>query len=288
MILKLRNGQTVEKKDGQQKILSLLYGTVGGRLLLKPLIQPCLSKLGGAILSAGASRILIRPFVRSAGICMEEYEPCVYKSYNDFFSRHIREECRPVDMEPTHLISPCDSKLTVLPITEDCHFTLKNTHYTVSSLLRDEKTASRYTGGWALIFRLAVDDYHRYCYAFQGHKGENIRIPGVFHTVNPVANDYYPIYKENTREYTVLSTREFGEVLVMEVGALMVGKIVNHHGEADVLRGQEKGFFQFGGSTIVMLLEPDRAVPDGDILENSRQGLETIVRFGEKIGVSRE
>lgn len=286
MILKLRNGQIIEKKDGQQKILSLLYGTLAGRLLLKPLIRPWLSRLGGRLLSTGASRVLICPFIRSAGIRMEEYEPQDYKSYNDFFSRRIRKECRPVDMDPAHLISPCDSKLTVLPVTKDCRFTLKNTSYTVASLLRDETLASRYTGGWAMIFRLAVDDYHRYCYAAQGHKGENVRIPGVFHTVNPIANDHYPIYKENTREYTVLSSRGFGDILVMEVGALMVGKIVNHHGEAEVLRGQEKGYFQFGGSTIVMLLEPGRVIPDADILENSRQGVETVVHFGENIGIS--
>jgi phosphatidylserine decarboxylase len=72
----------------------------------------------------------------------------------------------------------------------------------------------------------------------------------------------------------------------MEVGALLVGKIVNHHGPAAVRRGQEKGYFQFGGSTVVLLLKKDTALLDEDILENSRNGIETVVKFGEKIGTA--
>lgn len=284
MKVKHRDGRVVEKQDGQEKLLSLLYGTTAGRLLLKPLVCPAVSKLGGWILSARASRVLIRPFVKSAGIDLGEYEPCEYRSYNEFFSRQIRSECRPVDMDPCALISPCDSKLTALPITPECQFTLKHTEYTVASLLKNETLAEKYTGGCALIFRLAVDDYHRYCYVAEGQKGENVKLPGVFHTVNPIANDHFPIYKENTREYSILHSPEFGDILMMEVGALMVGKIVNHHGPAQVHRGQEKGYFQFGGSTVVLLLQAGKAVIDQDILENSREGIETIVHFGEKIG----
>jgi phosphatidylserine decarboxylase len=138
-----------------------------------------------------------------------------------------------------------------------------------------------------MIFRLGVDDYHRYCYVANGEKGENVSIPGVLHTVSPVVYDHFPVYKENAREYCSIDTKEFGEMLMMEVGALMVGKIVNHHGAATVRRGQEKGYFQFGGSTVVLLLKKDTAVLDSDILENSRQGIETVVKFGEKIGAAK-
>ena len=107
---------------------------------------------------------------------------------------------------------------------------------------------------------------------------------GVLHTVNPIANDYFPIYKENAREYSILRNQEFGDILMMEVGALLVGKIVNHHGKAHVSRGQEKGYFQFGGSTVVLLLKAGVVEIDEDILENSRAGIETVVKYGEKIG----
>ena len=113
-----------------------------------------------------------------------------------------------------------------------------------------------------------------------------VQIPGVLHTVNPIANDHFPIYKENTREFTLLHTKEFSDILIMEVGALLVGKIVNHHVTSNVNRGQEKGYFQFGGSTVVLLLKAGQAVIDPDILLNSQNEIETVVRYGEKIGTA--
>ena len=110
----------------------------------------------------------------------------------------------------------------------------------------------------------------------------------MLHTVNPIANDVYPIYVQNSREYSLLHTDTFGDVRMMEVGALLVGKIVNHHGEAQVQRGQEKGYFQFGGSTVVLLLEKDRVQLDADIIANSRENCETIVKMGENIGTRRK
>lgn len=281
---KTRDGIVKEKSDGQAKLLSALYGSAFGRLLLKPLVQPPVSKAVGALLSTKASCILIKPFIRSTGIDMNQYLPESYGSYNDFFIRRVKPELRPMEMDPQILISPCDSKLTVLPIGPHSRFTLKHTEYTLESMLRSEELARKYQGGYCLIFRLEVDDYHRFCYAADGEKGENVKIPGVLHTVNPIANDHFPIYKENSREYTVLTNAVFGDILTMEVGALMVGKIHNHHGAAIVKRGQEKGYFLFGGSTVVILLEAGKAVIDEDILKNSEEGIETIVKLGERIG----
>ena len=101
---------------------------------------------------------------------------------------------------------------------------------------------------------------------------------------NYVANDHYPIYKENTREYTILDSENFGPMLLMEVGATMVGRIVNYHGACSVQRGQEKGRFEFGGSTVIVCLEKDRVILDEDLVRNTREGIETVVKLGEKIG----
>lgn len=281
---KLRNGKLIEQKNGQDRILELLYGTAAGRLLLKPLTLPMVSKVVGAFLSTPLSCALINPFVKKNNIDMAQYEPVKYKSYNDFFTRKIKSKHRPVDTNPYHFISPCDSKLTVLPVTKDGRFTLKHTMYTVASLLKNEKLAKEYEGGYAMIFRLTVDDYHRYCYVADGVKEDNVFIPGVLHTVNPLANDYFPIYKENCREYSILHTKEFDDIIMMEVGALLVGKIVNHHKKYRVLRGQEKGYFEFGGSTVVLLVKKNAVRIDADISENSAEGIETVVKFGEKIG----
>ena len=102
--------------------------------------------------------------------------------------------------------------------------------------------------------------------------------------MNPVANDQEPIYKENTREYCLLHTTRFGTVLMMEVGALMVGKIHNYHGAGKVKRGQEKGRFAFGGSTIILMTKKNTVCPDSDILNHSMQGIETRVLLGEQVG----
>ena len=281
-----RDGVRTEREDGQDRMLRRLYGNVFGRLLLKLLTARWISKVAGAFLSTRLSCRLIPSFIEKNNIDMSQYMDEKYGSYNEFFCRHIRPEMRPVDTDPAHLISPADSKLTVLPITKDSRFTLKNTPYTLSAMLRSEELAERYQGGYCMIFRLTVDDYHRYCYPAEGEKEENVFLKGKLHTVNPIANDFYPIYKENCREYSVLHTEAFGDLLMMEVGALLVGKIVNHHGKATVTCGQEKGYFKFGGSTVVLLVEKGRVCPDADLLKNSLEGYETVVKLGEKIGVA--
>ena len=281
-----RDGVLTEETTGQDRTLHRLYGNVFGRCLLKLLTARWISKLVGAFLSTKLSCRLIPSFIRKNNIDMSQYQDGTYGSYNAFFCRTIRPEARPIDMDPRHLISPCDSKLTALPITADSHFTLKNTQYTAESMLKNKELGDAFLGGYALIFRLTVDDYHRYHYPVDGEKEENVPIRGALHTVNPIANDYYPIYKENSREYSIIHTDTFGDMVMMEVGALLVGKIVNHHGKAKVSRGQEKGYFQFGGSTVVLLLKKDVVRLDADILKNSEQGIETVVKMGEKIGIA--
>ena len=284
-MIKYRDGRAVERENGQDRVLSALYGSALGRLALKPLTASFLSRAAGRFLSTRMSCVFIKSFVKNNGIDMSQYEDRKFTSYNDFFARRIREGARRVDMDENHLISPADSKLSVHPITPDGCFTIKHTAYTAASLLQNEALAEKFMGGTLLIFRLTVDDYHRYCYMADGVKEENVYIPGKFHTVNPIANDYFPIYKENVREYTVIHTKVFGDMVIMEVGALMVGKIKNLHGKCTVRRGDEKGYFEFGGSTIVALLQKDAAQMDEDILQNVQDGYETVVRMGEKIGV---
>lgn len=279
-----REGRVLSGGEGQDHFLQRLYGSRIGRACVKILIQPWVSKLGGWFLNTRLSCLGVKGFVEKNKIDMSQYEERKFRSYNQFFMRKIKTELRPVDQDPEHLIAPCDSRLTVHPIEADSRFTIKGTEYTAGSLLRDEQLAGRFCGGILLLFRLTVDDYHRYCYVDGGEKSVNHWIPGVFHTVNPAAAQVYPIYKENTRCFSVLESENFGTMIQMEVGALMVGKIVNYQEAAQVQRGDEKGRFEFGGSTIAVLVEKDRCLIDGDILENSRAGIETKVRYGEKIG----
>ena len=284
-----RKGNEYNGENGQDRLLAFVYGHAVTRLLIRPLLSPIVSRIGGAFLNTRISKLGIRPFVKSNGIDLSIYEKQEFASYNEFFTRRIRAAERPADMRENVLISPSDGKVSVYPIEENGIFRIKHTPYTVRQLLRDDKLADRYMGGWIYVIRLTVDDYHRYCYVSDGRKSRQRKIRGVLHTVNPVANDYYPIYKMNSREYCLLKTKELGTILLMEVGALMVGKINNHEEDsAQVKRGDEKGMFEFGGSTIVVMTEPGMAEPDKDIIHNTKAQAETLVKMGEPIGCKYE
>ena len=284
-MIKTRTGQVIESNAKQNKLLKKLYGNVFGRVLLKTLTAPAISKAAGCFMDSPPSKLLIKPFIRRSGIDTSQYIMTGFRSYNDFFTRVVKLGKRPIDRTPDHLISPCDSKLTAYKIGRDSIFRIKGSRYRVTDLLQNDFLAKRFSGGYCLIFRLEVDDYHRYCYIDDGTKSENTFIAGELHTVNPIALERYNIYKRNCREYTVLHTENFGDVVQVEVGAMMVGRIVNHHGEASFHRGDEKGKFEFGGSTIVMLFGKDSIRIDEDILRNSAEGIETVVKYGEKIGI---
>lgn len=276
-------GKKVINITKQDKLLSFLYTNVIGRMLLKPLVQPQVSKLAGQYLSSSHSRRLIPGFIARNDIDMDIYEKQDYQSFNDFFTRKIKRDRRPIPEDPDVLISPCDCRATVYPIQENTTFSIKNTEYTLRSLLRSPRLAKRFRGGYAYVLRLTVEDYHRYVYAATGRQSRNYHIDGTFHTVNPIANDYLPIYKENTREYTVIHSREFGDVLQMEVGALLVGKIKNHSESGFVTRGDEKGYFEYGGSTIVVLTQKDAVIPRSDLLKNTAEGYETKILQGHPL-----
>lgn len=284
-----RRGRISYEMSGQDRLLSWLYGHRTGRLLLKPLVRPAVSRFGGAFLDSRLSAPFAGLFIRAHKIDMSIYEKRKYPSYNAFFKRKLLSGMRPVDMTADHFVSPCDARLSVYPVTEKGTVRIKHTPYTAAGLLKNRELAEKYKGGYLWVFRLSVEDYHRYIYVDDGRKTKNRYIPGIFHTVNPAANDRYPIYKENTREYTLLHSDHFGTVLMMEVGALLVGRIENRHTEErSVKRGEEKGNFAFGGSTIVLMTEKGEAAPDPDILKYSGRGIETRVLLGEKVGKGRQ
>ncbi|MCC8135105.1 MAG: phosphatidylserine decarboxylase [Ruminococcus sp.] len=283
-MIKTRDGRIIVTNEKQNKLLRGIYGTVGGRILLRLLTAPVLSEAVGAFMDSPLSKPFIKPFIRANKIDTSQYVMSGISSYNDFFTRKVKSGARPIDICPEHLISPCDGKLSAYRICGRSVFRIKDSYYRVSDLLKSAALAEVYKGGWCLIFRLEVDDYHRYCYVDSGTKSANTYISGVLHTVNPIALEHYNFYKRNCREYTILHTDGFGDIIQVEVGAMLVGKIKNHHEEHAFRRGEEKGMFLFGGSTVVLLIQKDRAEIDDDILRNTANGFETVVKYGEKIG----
>ena len=285
MKYKDRQGNLIIKETGQDKFLKKLYTTVVGRFFVRILITKPITSICGFFLNRKISTLFINRFIKNNNIDMSQYEERKFKSYNDFFTRQIKEGKRPLNESPEVLISPSDGNATVVPIGEDTLFSIKNTQYTLAQLLRDEKLAEDFKGGFCYIIRLAVDNYHRYCYSCDGVKSKNVHLKGVLHTVNPIAAEHRPIYKENTREFTVIESEQFGKLIQMEVGALVVGKIVNYHkDEYKHRKSEEKGMFEFGGSTIIVLVEKDKVLPDQELLDNTLADNETIVRCGERLG----
>ena len=264
--------------------LVFLYRTVPGRMLLKLLIGRGLSKAAGRVLSSPVSRPLIAPFIRKNGIDLTDYAEEDYSCFNDFFCRRIRPERRPLPADPAELMAPCDGLLSAYRITDGMVLPIKQSRYSVSDLLGMDAAARRFRDGVCLVFRLCVDNYHRYCYVDNGQKGPNVFLPGVLHTVRPIALESVPVFVRNCREYTIMETAHFGTVAQIEIGALLVGRIDNRDGAASIRRGEEKGRFLYGGSTVVLLLEKDRVSFDEALFTATANGIETPVVLGQVLG----
>ena len=283
MIVVDRLGNVITNGEKQNNLLEKLYGTVIGRCVLKILVCRFVSNIGGWYMNSSLSKHMIKSFIEENKIDMSQYIDKEFTSYNDFFTRKIIEGKRPFLVNDNVLISPADSKLSCYRIDDDSCFLIKNTLYSLSDLLNNDILAKEYLNGYCLIFRLSVDDYHRYSYIDDGKIVESKYIPGEFHTVNPIANDYYPIYKRNSRNYTIIESKNFGKMIQMEVGAMMVGKIVNYD-KKYCHKGEEKGYFEFGGSTVIILFKDNQVIIVDDIIKNTNEGKETVVKLGETIG----
>jgi phosphatidylserine decarboxylase len=266
------------------RFLRFCYHTRIGKPLLWLSTRRFVSKIAGAYLDSRLSKSLIKGYAKRNGIDLSRFESGPFNSFNAFFTRRILPELRPVNMNSNALISPCDAKLSVYRVSNEEHFEIKGFSYTVSSLLRDDAITAKFQGGICLVFRLCVDDYHRYHYPDNCTHGEAKFIKGKLHTVQPIALESRRVFTENCRACTLLHTENFGDVMQVEVGALMVGRIVNNHNSGAFRRGDEKGRFEFGGSTIVLLIEKDRVVIDSEFWENTAEDKETVVLCGEKIG----
>ena len=258
-----------------------LYHTLPGRLILKVATRRFVSRLGGAYLDSRLSRGMIRRFIKKNALDMTGYEPGPYRSFNEFFKRRRIGE---LETDENALLSPCDGRLSVYSIRENSTFEIKHATYSLERLLGDGEQAERYRGGTCLIFRLAPENYHRYIYPVSGTLGGARRIEGRLHCVRPIAYTERPVFTENTRELVCIDSERWGRITQIEVGALLVGKICNVGGHETAVQGVEKGWFEFGGSTIMLLVEKDRlklAEPFAKTLDTTE---ETPIRQGDRVG----
>ena len=262
--------------------LRLLYHTIIGRVILKIIILPINSKIIGKILDTKLSTVFIPLFIKKHQINMSDYHAIKYQSFNEFF---VREKLNhDFNKKQKYLIAPADAKLSVYKINNHATFKIKNNIYDLNLLLNNQELAHDYQDGYCLIYRLDVSDYHRYLFIDDGEQGNNISIPGKLHTVQPIAITTVPVFTTNHRVYNLLNTKNFNQVIQIEVGALMVGKINNYYEKHSFKRGDLKGEFKFGGSTIIQLFKKDTITINKQILSNTNYNYETIVKIGDIVG----
>ncbi len=270
------------ENDGSVRFL---YGTVPGRCLLKTVQKLHLDRIAVWYLRSGLSKPYILRFAKKNRIPLSREALVKFPTYRDFFLRERTPV--PVDRTPDHLISPSDGWLSAYRIREGSSFAVKGSRYRVKDLLEDGALAKRYEGGLCLIVRLCASDYHHYCYIDDGKQGPNHFIEGQLHSVQPIASEHYPIFTLNRRSWCLLDTEHFGPVVQTEIGALVVGGIVNAP-EGPMARGWEKGYFDLAGSTIVLLLEPGRVRLRPELEKELDTETETRVIQGQWVATARQ
>jgi len=214
-----------------------------------------------------------------------------FRNFNEFFYRKLKSDARPVENpnDPNRLVSGADCRLMAFEtVSEATRIWVKGREFSVSRLLGDvyADQVDNYNGGALCIFRLAPQDYHRFHSPVDGRIGKMTYISGEYYTVNPQAiRTALDVYGENARKVVPIDSPQFGRVFAVCIGAMMVGSIKTTVNEGDdVKRGDEFGYFAFGGSTIVVVFERGVVEWDEDLLINGRASLETLVRVGMGIG----
>ncbi|KAF9264310.1 hypothetical protein L218DRAFT_1027655 [Marasmius fiardii PR-910] len=215
-----------------------------------------------------------------------------FKTFNEFFYRKLKPSARPLESptDPYRLVSSADCRMmTFETVTEATTIWIKGREFSVSRLLGSsfsEQETEKYNGGALAIFRLAPQDYHRFHTPVDGKIGKAVDIGGEYYTVNPQAiRTALDVYGDNVRKIVPIDSPQFGRVMAVCIGAMMVGSIrLTVEEGQNVKRGEEFGYFAFGGSTIVMLFEAGTVEWDEDLLLNSRDSLETLVRVGTGVG----
>ena len=258
-------------------------GNVATATLIK---RSLFSKWYGWRMSRPESKELILPFIKQYGISTDEMEgrPEFFPTFNAFFARRLKKEARPIAHDPNTVVFPADGRhFAIADLSENDGIFVKGIRFDVGALLRDKELAEKYWRGSMLISRLCPVDYHRFHFPCAGTPGEARPINGSLFSVSPIALRQRPtLLWENKRCLTRLKTEKFGEVLLLEVGATCVGTIKQTYVPGvPVAKGEEKGYFLFGGSCFITLFEPNRIRFANVLLEHSAAQREVYARMGD-------
>lgn len=272
-----------------ERWLRWTYETTAGRLLLWAVVKRAFfSRWYGWRMSRPASAARVRPFLEAYDVDPAEFAEPVgsFASFNDFFSRRLRPPARPIDPGDETVVFPADGRHLGFPtLGAESAVYAKGQRFDLGRLLADEALARRFDGGSLVISRLCPVDYHRFHFPCRGTAGAPRAIAGDLFSVSPIAlRRSLNFLLANKRALTVVRDTPCGLVVVLEIGATCVGTIVHSVGEGRVAKGDEKGFFRFGGSCVITLFEPGRVRLAADLVAQTAAGRETYARMGEVMG----
>ena len=277
-----------EKVAGEKWLVWLYYNPIGEATMWTLAKRKLVSSIYGDMMDRTSSAKKIHPFIEDFDIDMSVAQKQEFNNFNDFFTRKLKDGARPIDTISNIVVSPADGKILAYANIRNSDFIIKEYRFNVSSFLDNPDLAQKYNDGALLIIRLAPVDYHRFHFPVSGNLSPNKKVDGDYYSVNPYAlRKMAEIFCLNKREYTILSNPLFGDVVMAEVGATMVGSIVQTFKGSSVNKGEEKGYFKFGGSTVVLLFEKSKIHIDEDLLINTAKGYETSIKMGERIGAKK-
>ncbi|KAF7131295.1 hypothetical protein CNMCM5793_004409 [Aspergillus hiratsukae] len=280
--------------------IRLLYRGLKSREMEKKRIRKILKSLSikqGKKYDDPASAAQIRDFINFHQLDLSEVLLPLdqFKTFNEFFYRQLKPNARPLSApnEPRIIVSPADCRSVVFDrLDEATSIWVKGREFSIGRLLGNAypEDAPRYKNGALGIFRLAPQDYHRFHIPVDGVMGTPKTIEGEYYTVNPMAiRSALDVYGENVRILVPIDSVAHGRVMVVCVGAMMVGStVITRKAGEKVTRGEELGYFKFGGSTVLLLFEEGVMKFDSDLVDNSRSALETLIRVGMSVGHSPE
>ncbi|MBR0459753.1 MAG: phosphatidylserine decarboxylase [Victivallales bacterium] len=269
-------------------LMRLAYETPARSVLSWPLFGTSLcSRLLGKYADSTLSRSRVDSTIRKMEIPMEDFEVPAggFRTFNEFFTRRVKPGARPFHGDG--LCSPADGRLTVWQtLSHDTCIPVKGASFTVAELLgpQGKDYARRFEGGSLCVCRLCPIDYHRFHFPLAGTLLDAWRIRGKYHSVNPIALErMIDVFTSNVREVKMLELEKAGLCAFIPVGAFGVASIVTTHQEREFLRGDECGYFCFGGSTIILVFEPNKLQFAPDLIQHSAAGMECLVKAGEPI-----
>jgi len=270
--------------------LKFIYNNPLGKVGLWAIVKRAwFSHWYGKKMNASQSAEKIIPFIKKYGLKTDDFLDSVdsFDSFNEFFYRKLKPSARPINRDMKSVVFPADGRHLVIPKLNKTNLIYaKGQHFQLNELLGDTNLAKHFEEGSMLISRLCPVDYHRFHFPCEGDVKSTHLIDGGLSSVSPFAlRKNLSIFWQNKRYLTVLENRKFGICLQLMIGATCVGSVhwtskVGQHYQ----KGDEQGYFSFGGSCVITLFPPNSINFDDDILKNSHKGIETYAKVGESVG----